>query len=297
MPRSLDVLLTALAPTIWGSTYLVTTEFLPDGYPLTAAMLRALPAGLILLAVSRVLPRDIWLLRTFVLGALNFAIFWWLLFVAAYALPGGVAATVGAIQPLIVLYLAKLLLDQQIRMAAVLSGIGGIGGVALLVMTPQASLDTFGVLAAFGGAVSMAFGTVLTRRWQPPVSALTFTSWQLTAGGLLLLPIALLAEPILPPLTLTPILGFVWLGLVGGAGTYILWFRGIARLGPSAVAPLALLSPAAAVLLGWVMLDQTLSLLQTFGMALVLGSVWVGQRAQRGTGTPDVIVDRASSNC
>ncbi|MFV2052351.1 EamA family transporter [Aliiroseovarius sp. YM-037] len=286
MSRTIDLILTALAPAIWGSTYIITTELLPDGYPLTAAMLRALPAGLLLLLFTQVLPQGKWLIRSFVLGALNFSIFWWLLFVAAYQLPGGVAATVGAIQPLIVLYLAKLFLDQNIRPAAVIAGVGGILGVALLVLTPRAALDWVGILAALGGAISMAFGTVLTRKWQPPVPALTFTSWQLTAGGLLLLPVALWAEPTLPPLDTGAVLGFTYLGLIGGALTYFFWFRGIARLGPSTVAPLGLLSPVAATLLGLGILGETLSPFQTAGMALVLVSVWLGQHAQRGAPTP-----------
>lgn len=286
MPRTFDLILTALAPAVWGSTYIVTTELLPDGYPMTAAMLRALPAGILLLLFTRALPRGIWLVRSFVLGALNFSIFWWLLFVAAYQLPGGVAATVGAIQPLIVLYLSKLLLDQSIRPAAVIAGIGGILGVSLLVLTPSAALDWIGILAALGGAISMAFGTVLTRKWQPPVPALTFTAWQLTAGGLLLLPVALLAEPALPPLDIGAVQGFAYLGLIGGALTYFFWFRGIARLGPSTVAPLGLLSPVAATLLGLVILGETLSPLQTIGMALVLASVWLGQHAQRNLAAP-----------
>ncbi|QFT61107.1 putative DMT superfamily transporter inner membrane protein (plasmid) [Sulfitobacter sp. THAF37] len=286
MPRVIDLMLTALAPAIWGSTYIVTTELLPDGYPMTAAMLRALPAGVLLLVFTRNLPTGIWLVRSFLLGALNFSIFWWLLFVAAYSLPGGVAATVGAMQPLIVLYLSKVLLNHAIRPAAVIAGGAGILGVALLVLTPRAALDGVGILAALGGAISMAFGTVLTRKWQPPVPALTFTAWQLTAGGLLLLPAALLVEPALPPLYPSAVLGFLWLGLIGGAMTYFLWFRGIARLEPATVAPLGLLSPVAATLLGLVILDQTLSVLQTAGMVLVLASVWLGQHAQRNAPTP-----------
>ena len=101
MTRTGDILLTATAPAIWGSTYIVTTELLPPGYPLTVAMLRALPAGLLLLLIVRQLPQGIWWPRTFLLGALNFSFFWAMLFVSAYRLPGGVAATVGAIQPLI----------------------------------------------------------------------------------------------------------------------------------------------------------------------------------------------------
>lgn len=283
MPRSLDLFLAALAPAIWGSTYIVTTELLPDGYPMTAATLRALPAGLLLLAVTRAFPRGMWLVRSFVLGALNFSIFWWLLFVAAYQLPGGVAATVGAIQPLIVLYLSKLLLSQTVSPVAVIGGIGGILGVSLLVLTPKAALDGVGILAAVGGAVSMAFGTVLTRKWQPPVPALTFTAWQLTAGGLLLLPVALFAEPPLPPLEIGAVFGFTYLGLIGGALTYLFWFRGIARLGPATVAPLGLLSPVAATLLGLIILDERLSYLQTSGITMVLISVWLSQHAQRKT--------------
>ncbi len=281
MARNTDLALTAIAPAIWGSTYLVTTEFLPDGYPLTVAMLRALPAGLLLLLVVRNLPTGAWWLKVFLLGALNFSFFWWLLFVAAYRLPGGVAAIVGAIQPLVVIFLARMLLGSAIRALAIIAAVAGMGGVALLILTPQAALDPIGLAAGLAGAVSMACGTVLSRRWQPPVSLLTFTAWQLTAGGILLLPAAIWLEPALPELTGVNVLGFVYLGLIGAAFTYILWFRGIARLEPSVVATLGFLSPMTAVLLGWWVLDQTLSPLQILGVLIVLGSVWLSQRTGR----------------
>src|SRR5690606_15029523 len=109
MTRGADVLATALAPAIWGSTYIVTTEFLPQGYPLTVAMLRALPAGLLLLLLARRLPQGSCRLLSLALCALNFALFWAMLFVTAYRLPGGVAAGVGSIQTLIVIGLARVL--------------------------------------------------------------------------------------------------------------------------------------------------------------------------------------------
>lgn len=284
MSRSTDLLLTATAPAIWGSTYVVTTLMLPQGYPLTVAMLRALPAGLLLLAVRQI-PHGIWWLRSAILGALNFSIFWALLFVAAYRLPGGVAATLGAIQPLIVILLARALLGTPVRGLAVLAALAGIGGVALLVLGPKAALDPVGVAAGLASAASMALGTVLSRRWQPPVSALAFTSWQLTAGGALLLPVALLAEPALPPVTTLNVLGIAYLGLVGAALTYVIWFRGLARLEPAVVSSLGFLSPVSAVLLGWALLDQRLSAAQMAGMAIVVGSVWLSQRVQRRVST------------
>lgn len=281
MSRNSDIILTALAPAIWGSTYLVTTEALPAGYPVTMAALRALPAGLLLLALTRCLPPRAWLGRTFLLGSFNFALFWVLLFVAAYRLPGGVAATLGSLQAMMVILMARGWLGTPIRAGAVAAAAMGILGVAFLVIGPEAALDPIGVAAGLGGAASMAAGTVLSRKWQPPVSALSFTAWQLTAGGLILLPLALVTEPPLPPLSVTNLAGLIWLSLIGAAATYALWFRGIARIEPGAVSMLGMMSPVTAVLLGWVVLGQTLSPLQALGAVVVLTSVWAGQRANR----------------
>lgn len=289
MPRYVELMLAAMAPIIWGSTYIVTTQLLPQGYPLTASVLRALPAGLLLLMVTRQLPPRAWLGRIAVLGALNFAIFWAALFVAAYRLPGGVAATVGSIQPLLVLVLAHLVLAAPLRLLSVTAALAGLVGVALLVLQADARLDLSGIVAAQIGALSMALGVVLTRKWQPPVPALTFTAWQLTAGGLILLPVALWAEPSLPVLDARNIAGFLWLGLSGAALTYYLWFRAIARLGPAAVTGLGFLSPLTAVLLGWALLGQTLTPQQTLGALIVLISIWLGGRASRPDPSPSPV--------
>jgi probable blue pigment (indigoidine) exporter len=276
-----DVLVTALAPAIWGTTYFVTTEFLPHGYPFHVAMLRALPAGILLLLLVRKLPEGIWWSRSLILGALNFSFFWAMLFVSAYRLPGGVAATVGAIQPLIVIGLSRLFLAAPVRPLAIVAGLLGIVGVALLVLAPgAAALDAVGVAAGLAGAVSMAFGTVLTRKWRPPVSNLTFTAWQLTAGGILLLPVAYFLEPALPAPTAANILGMAYLGIIGAALTYFLWFRGLARIEPSAAASLGFLSPVVATLLGWLALGQSLTPAQIVGFVAVLFSIWLSQRSQ-----------------
>lgn len=127
---------------------------------------------------------------------------------------------------LIVIGLSRLFLAAPVRPLAIVAGLLGIVGVALLVLAPgAAALDAVGVAAGLAGAVSMAFGTVLTRKWRPPVSNLTFTARQLTAGGILLLPVAYLLEPALPAPTAANILGMAYLGIIGAALTYFLWFR------------------------------------------------------------------------
>ncbi|MGE4527599.1 MAG: EamA family transporter [Rhodospirillaceae bacterium] len=275
-----DIVLTAFAPLVWGSTYLVTTQALPPDRPMTAALLRCLPAGLLMLAFHRRLPEGFSLLRMTALAILNIGLFQALLFVGAYRLPGGVAATLGAVQPLLVALLAWPLLGLRPTARGIAAACAGIGGVGLLVLTPAARLDALGILAALGGAACMALGFVLTRRWAPPMSLMAFTAWQLVLGGTVLLPFAVFMEPPLPPLEPANVAGYAYLGIVGTAAAYAVWFRGLHRLPPAAAASLGLLSPVSATLLGWAVLGQALTPGQSAGMAVVLASVWLGQGAQ-----------------
>lgn len=275
------LLLTALAPAIWGSSYIVTTQALPQVDPVTISLLRALPAGLLLLLYVRVLPKGRWIPKMFVLGALNFSIFWSLLFFSAHRLPGGVAAVLGAAQPFIVIFAARGLLGAPIKPLSLIATCTGLFGIGLLLLTPAAKLDTLGIVAGFAGAASMALGIVLSRKWQPPVDTLTFTAWQLTAGGLLLIPVAIFAKVDLAALTAPNLAGIAYLGLIGAALTYLLWFQGISKLHPFAVSVLGFLSPLTATTLGWGVLGEALGPLQITGMVIALGSVFLGQYAVR----------------
>lgn len=273
--------MTALAPAIWGTTYYVTTEYLPPDRPLLASLLRALPAGLLLVAITRQLPRGEWWWRSFVLGALNIGAFLPLLFLAAYRLPGGVAATVGAIQPLFVAVLATKVLDQRLTTKTVVAGLAGVVGVSLLVLRANAALDALGVAAALGGAAVMATGVVLSKRWVSPAPLLATTGWQLVAGGLVLLPVTFLVEDLPAAFTAQNIAGYVYLSTIGAAISYALWFRGIKLLKATQVTFLGLLSPVVATLVGWLALGQGLTDTQLLGAAVVLTAMVVMQRPER----------------
>jgi probable blue pigment (indigoidine) exporter len=268
---------TASAPAIWGTTYLVTSELLPPGRPLLDAVIRALPAGLVLVALTRRLPHGAWWWRAVVLGTLNIGAFFALLFVAAYRLPGGVAATVIAVQPLLVVALSRRFLGERVTPRVVVAGAAGVVGVGLLVLRGGAALDATGVAAAFGAAAVMAAGVVLAKRWPSPAPLLATTGWQLVAGGLVAAPVALAVEGPPPALTAANLAGYAYLATVGAALAYALWFRGIRALSPSSVTFLALLSPVVATALGWLALGQRLTPLQSLGALVVLGSVAIAQ--------------------
>ncbi|MBW4487678.1 MAG: EamA family transporter [Trichocoleus desertorum ATA4-8-CV12] len=276
-----DILLTALAPITWGTTYVVATELLPPDHPLLVAALRSLPIGILLIAWLRQLPQGIWWWRILLLGSLNIGLFQALLFIAAYRLPGGVAATAGAIQPLLVVLFSWGILNEKPSKLSITVAIAGFVGVGLLVLGPAARLDSVGIVAAIAGAATMGLGTVLVKRWKRPVSLLVFTAWQLVVGGIVLMPIALVIEGPITHLSVTNLLGFIYLGLVGTGLAYALWFRGIDKLKASAVSYLGLMSPVVATIVGFVVLHQTFTLIQLIGIVIILMSVLIGQRTNQ----------------
>lgn len=265
---------TALAPALWGTTYLTTTLFLPEDRPLLAAAMRALPAGALLLMVSRRLPRGSWWWKAWVLGILNIGAFFALLFIAAYRLPGGIAAIVGGIQPLVVALLASRMLHERLTARVVSAGMTGVLGVGLITLQAQARLDAIGILAAVGGAFSMACGIVLSKKWGQPATPLATTAWQLVTGGLTLL-VAMLAVEGFPPRTLSAsnLAGYAYLSVFGTAFAYVVWFRGISRLPAGTTAFLGLLSPVVAIILGWAVAGEDFTTWQVLGILLVLGSI------------------------
>lgn len=279
--RTAAIFTTAIAPLIWGSTYLVTTEFLPPNRPFTAALIRVLPAGLLLLAWTRRIPKRNEWPTVVLLGFLNIGFFQAMLFVAAYRLPGGLAAVLSSTQTLMVLVFTWLIDKTMPPKAAWAWSATGVLGIAVLVLSPSARYDGAGILAALSGAAAMALGVYLSKHKKTSLPVLAFTGWQLFIGGVFLLPAALLAEPPLESLSPANIGGYLYLCLFGAVFAYVLFFNGIVKLSPAAVSSLGLLSPVSAFVLGWLFLGQGMDAKSLAGFALVLVSIFGVQKAVR----------------
>ncbi|MBV7293860.1 EamA family transporter [Corynebacterium sp. TAE3-ERU16] len=282
----MNLLLTAITPFTWGTTYVVTTEMLPDGRPILAGVMRALPAGLLLLAWFRVLPKGIWWIRAIVLGVVNIGGFFALLFLTAYLLPGGTAAVITSTAPLVVMGLSPLLLGVKVYRAQVVAGVIAVAGVAALVLSPDAALNTEGVAAAVAATLFTGTGLVLAKRWGRPegVPQLAVTGWQLTFGGLALMPL-LLFEGLPDHLTGTNIAGYTYLTVVGALIAYGLWFRGLAILDAVSVSLLSVINPLTATVLGVIVKGESFSAIQAVGAVTVIvaasAAQIVGARARK----------------
>lgn len=275
--KSRWALLTAVAPITWGASYLVTRQLLPADHAIWGAAIRALPAGVVLLLITRTLPRGAWWWRAPLLGTLNVGAFFVLVYVAAQLLPSSIASMLMALSPAVMMLLAWPLIAEKPRHLA-LAGAGlGFLGVCAMLLTGVERIPLPGVLASVVAMVMSSVGFVLSKRWAGEVKPLPLTAWQLIAGGLVVLPVAAVVEGAPPALDATQLGGFAFLALVATALAYWAWFSGLAHLDAGAVGLIGLLNPVTGVLLGTLVASERLSLLQGAGMAVVLLGILLGQ--------------------
>lgn len=259
----------------WGSTYVVTQTFLPPGRPLLAAVLRAAPVGLVFLLFVRRLPPRGWWLRVLTLSALNIGAFFPLIYLSAYRLPGGLASTIAASSPLVITFLAAVLINERVRRRNVSGALIGLVGVGLLVLRGVSHPDPIGLCASAGAMLMSAVGLVLVKRWQPPADLMTLTTWQLLFGGLMVVPVMLLVEGAPPALSLTNVLAYAYLALFGTGIAYLVWFNGLRNLRAATVSILGLFNPVVGTLLGVLVRGEPFGPVQATGLALVLAGVLV----------------------
>ncbi|WNI22696.1 EamA family transporter [Streptomyces sp. ITFR-16] len=271
------VLVTAVAPVAWGTNYYVTHAYLPAGTPLYGAAIRALPAGLLLLALRRERPHGSWWWKAAVLGVLNMGGFFALVYAAAQLLPTSTASTIMATSPVAMMLIAWALVAERPGLRPLLGAAAGIGGVGLMLLTGAVAADVRGVLASVAAMLMSSLGYILTKRWGTGTDVLASTSWQLVAGGLLLLPLAVAVEGAPPALDGPAVLGFGYVTVVATALAFAAWFAGLRRLPAATVGLVGLLNPVTGVLLGTAVAGEALTLRQICGLVLVLAGILLGR--------------------
>jgi probable blue pigment (indigoidine) exporter len=268
---------TAVAPVAWGTTYFVTHRFLPADYPLYGSIIRALPAGLLLLLVTRRRPRGSWWWKSLVLGTFNMGAFFALVYLAAQRLPTSVASTIMATSPLPLMLFAWAVLSQRPLARQVAGAAIGIGGVCLMLLGGRADVAISGVVAAVAAMTMASFGYVLATRWSTDVDTFSLTSWQLIAGGVILIPLAVTVEGRPPALDGGALLAFGYVTVVATALAFVAWFTGLRHLDAATVGLIGLLNPVAGVLLGTLVAGEPLSLQRAAGITLVAAGILLGQ--------------------
>lgn len=269
--------ITLLAPVAWGTTYVTVTEVLPADRPLFIAVSRVIPAGVVLLAIGTLrqrghrAPHD-WK-RLLLLSLFNFGLFFPLLVAAIYRLPGGVAASVGGIQPLLVALAGWGLAAKRPKRFDLVIGAVAALGVAMVVVRPGASIDPVGVVAAVAANISFSVGVVLTKKFDLRGDRLLTTGLQLLLSAAVIVPVAVIVEGPLPDITGRHLAGFAYLSLIATGGAFVVWFSGIQRLPPQAPPVLGLAAPITGAVIGWIALNESLNVVQLAGFMITVGAI------------------------
>jgi drug/metabolite transporter (DMT)-like permease len=276
---------TALATiyVVWGSTFIALALVVRTIPPFLSMSIRHLVAGAIFLAwawprrgsepVGR---RELWAATLFG-GALflggHGALAW-----SQQRIPAGVAALVIASIPLWVALLDRIVLGSRLSWRAVAGLIVGFAGVSVLVNpTGSGPIETAGAVVALFAAASWAAGSLYSRGAPLPAQPLLSAGLASLAGGVLLLLFAT-ARGELTDIDTSAVSGeslgglayMIVVGSLIGFAAYV-WLLRVAPI--SLVATYAYVNPVIAVVLGWAILDEELSVQVLAAGAAILVAV------------------------
>jgi drug/metabolite transporter (DMT)-like permease len=285
---------------IWGSTYLAIRYAVETIPPLVAAGIRHSIAGGIMLTWAwwrGFRPtRQQWV-AGFALGALFFLIGHGSLHWAEQYVGSGLAALLIATEPMFILVLGWMMGQQKISLLSAL-GLGlGVVGVAMLTgaeLTVKGS-SLWGLLAVLLGSLSWSLGVVISPRLKLPSDALGRTALPTICGAAMLLIAAGVTgefqQTHWSSITLRSIFGLGYLITFGSVVAFTAYTWLLQRVPPALVATHTYANPVVAVILGWLLARETLSLRVALASAAILGAIVLIRRGERAVAAkgPEVV--------
>ena len=271
---------------VWSSTWLAIKIGLRDLPPISFVAIRFLVAIVVLLAVSigrtRLLPRgrkDYVVLA--ITGVLMFAVNYTLLFWAELHVSSGLAAVLQATIPIFGMIFAHWMLpDEPLRLQRLAGAMIALGGVAVIcgrLLGFNGPLAFWGGVAVVFGAASAAFANVLVKARSMQLAPAMLAAWQMIFGvaPLLLLGFVVDGNPARFHWTSTSVFCLLYLAVIGSALTFLLLYWLLPRLTVAQLQSISLITPPGAVILGWLLGDETFPLSSLLGAGLVLAGVWM----------------------
>ena len=259
---------------IWGSTYLgiaYAGETIP---PLFAASTRFITAGALMAGVVRLRGGSLRVSRRAFLSCVLIGVLLpsanAVLFVAERNVPTGLASLIIASVPL---WIVVLRLAGRERLPwPVLAGVGiGFAGVALLAH-PSGGAKLWGIGLCVLSAVMWSTGSVLSARLTMPADPFTATTYEMLAGGLVLLPFSLFTVHHFSP-SATSVLGWIYLVTFGSIVGYTAYSWLLANAPLGLVSTYAYVNPVIAIVLGIAFRGESLTWRLLLGAVIVVAAV------------------------
>ncbi|WP_440889192.1 DMT family transporter [Vibrio sp. WZ-1] len=279
----MKIILAILAPLLWGTTYAVVSSEFVGWSPFALAVWRALPAGFILLILKPTLPKASELPALLLIGFLNIALFFGLLFAAALKLPSTLVG-VGMIA-LPVVSLAVMGIAHQIKPSIIqlVSAVVLLASSAYLFLTSSSPISWSAVLLLVGAMSALIAGSVVAKHVMKKIHWWKLLTWKLIFGGIILLPLAYwdvfsggIVVPLVPEnLEQWLAMGWIIIGLTSVAyGAYVYT---IPLITTNELSFFGTFNPILAMILGVTLMGDSLTHVQIGVMALMVVSNLIAQ--------------------
>lgn len=276
--------LVVLLSLVWGCNWPVLKLGVAGLAPLTFRAVTLPFAALGLLAIATLssestrIPRR-WWPRVAVLALLNITCWNWLILFGIQHMAAGRAAILAYTLPIWSVLFSLWLLHEPISPRKLAGLLVGMAGMAVLLGEDIVSVRSapVGALLVLGAALSWALGTVLLRRWAPPLPQNTLTGWMMLLGWAPLAAAAPLLDPH-PFASLAAMSSTTWFAVIyniffAGTIAYWAWFH-MARTLPVVVSSLSSLPvPVVGVISGMLMLGERPGPSELIALALVLAAL------------------------
>ncbi|MFL5845664.1 MAG: EamA family transporter [Solirubrobacteraceae bacterium] len=270
---------------IWGSTYLAIRVMVETVPALLGAGIRFVLAGVLLLALlairggaRRVVLDRRMLLRVALVGTLLAAGGNGLVTIAEKNVPSALAALIVASTPLWIVVFRSVFHDRPAT--TTLAGVAlGFLGVALLLLPGNRpdGVELLPTLVIVLAAVSWGFGSFLSQRMTMPGDPLVSTGWQMLAGGVVLMIVAVptgeYGEFDVGEFSGDSIWALIFLVVVGSLVAYSAYTWLLQSAPISQVATYAYVNPMVAVLLGWLILDEHIPPMMLVASVVIVAAV------------------------
>ncbi|KJZ02435.1 DMT family transporter [Pseudoalteromonas piscicida] len=266
----MNILLAMIPAFLWGTTYAVTQYTLADWPPLLLGAIRALPAGLILLAVKPSLPKKADWKILCGLGAINIAAFFSMIFVMSLTLPSAISSVGMVSVPVFAMLYHWLVNKQRPGLVQAFCGAALIVLAWLLFDPSSLNLNPLGLAAILAAITCIVIGSSITKSLGDRMHWWTVLTWQLIIGGIILTLASSVHGVIAPAkyiaafnnFSMTNLSGMLWVVLLNTALGYSLYVWLLQRMSVVDFTFGGIANPVAGILTGLVLLGETFTPLQ-----------------------------------
>ncbi|OCH11288.1 DMT family transporter [Aliivibrio fischeri] len=296
----MKIFLAMLAPLLWGTTYAVVSSEFVGWSPFALSVWRALPAGLLLLLLKPTFPKLSELPALLLIGFLNIALFFGLLFAAAMQIPSTLVGVGMVTLPVVGLAIMGILHQVKPSMIQLISASVLISCSAYLFITSSAPISLTAVLLLVGAMVALIGGSVVAKHVMKKIHWWKLLTWKLIFGGLILIPMAYWEMSFSGKSFVTAIpanaeqwVAMIWLTIGLTSVAYGAYIYTIPMITTNELSFFGTLNPILAMVLGATLMGESFSTVQISIMGIMVASNLIAQlfEYRKKLPTVQVIID------